>query len=167
MAESAIRLENFQIWKLLTMIKIGRLSIDPISFSVRYTSNRENEERQSNLPILFDGVGVKELEVSIKEEDFSRINESVQRIYWDDKFLGWFYLVAATQSWDGDRARLRLTFAQTSPLDNASDRDIPTYKWRHDLLALKAGYAETDGAYLVVGRPLEKIAPSWKREILI
>lgn len=148
------------------MLQIGSQKLEPLTFAVRYNGNREKVAGGRSLPISFAGVGTRELEVSLREGNDYQPSEEVSRVWWNEKFIGWFVLESWGQNWDSDRYRVRLSFSEVAPKDGA-DRLVPLYKWRHDLKALSLGFPETSGAMLEVGREVEKNPPSWKKDILV
>lgn len=145
------------------MLIIGSQELECISFRVRYGLG-DSIARRAALPVAVEQESPRAIEATLKGGYAP--SRAVDRLHWNQEFVGWFVLTETSQEWDGDKYRVRLTLKEVAAPDRPPIDDVPLYKWRHDLLALSRGLKETDGAALVAGHKVEAIAPSWKKDSL-
>jgi hypothetical protein len=147
------------------LLQIGEQKIKPLTFSVRSPSQHELAIAQAALPKTFGRVSPREIEFTLRAaDDFLDFADS-EKVWWNNIFVGWFSRREISQRWDGDRYRTTISLIEVRQSDRTAN--VPRILWRHDLDAIAQGYPETSGAMLIAGRQIEKIPPSWKREILI
>ena len=141
-------------------LTIGRDRIDCESFKVRGSYN-STIARLFGLPTAVTNKEPLTLEVTIKASNFFRPYKDSRRIYWNNKFVGFFVLGPLTQEWEGDSYKVKFELKQCERSDIPED-PVPLYKWRFDLLAISQNYKATDGAILAANREVDPFADSWK-----